>query len=59
MAVVEATVLFPIIILICAALVLLSIYLPMRAAMQRSTQLAPSAIATSAATPGCALTRTP
>ena len=35
-AVVEATVLFPIIILICAALVLLSIYLPMRAAMQRS-----------------------
>lgn len=45
-AVVEATVLFPIIILICAALVLLSIYLPMRAAMQRSTQLAATAIAT-------------
>ncbi len=45
-AVVEATVLFPIIILICAALVLLSIYLPMRAAMQRSTQFAATAIAT-------------
>ena len=45
-AVVEATVLFPIIILICAALVLLSIYLPMRAAMQRSTQIAATAIAT-------------
>ena len=45
-AVVEATVLFPIIILICVALVLLSIYLPMRAAMQRSTQLAATAIAT-------------
>lgn len=45
-AVVEAAMLFPIIILICAALVLLSIYLPLRAAMQRSTQYAATAIAT-------------
>lgn len=45
-AVVEAAFLFPIIIMICAALVLLSIYLPLRAAMQRSTQFAATAIAT-------------
>ena len=45
-AVVEAAMLFPIIILICAALVLLSIYMPLRAAMQRSTQYAATAIAT-------------
>lgn len=45
-AVVEAAMLFPIIILICAALVLLSIYMPLRAAMQRSTQYAATALAT-------------
>lgn len=45
-AVVEAAMLFPIMILICAALVLLSIYMPLRAAMQRSTQYAATAIAT-------------
>lgn len=45
-AAVEAAFLFPIIIMICAALVLLSIYLPLRAAMQRSTQFAATAIAT-------------
>ena len=45
-AVVEAACLFPIIILICAGLMLLSIYLPLRAAMQRSTQYAATAIAT-------------
>lgn len=45
-AVVEAAILFPIIILICVALVLLSIYMPLRAAMQRSTQYAATAIAT-------------
>lgn len=45
-AVVEAAMLFPIIILICAALVLLSVYMPLRAAMQRSTQYAATAIAT-------------
>ena len=45
-AAVEAAFLFPIIIIICAALVLLSIYLPLRAAMQRSTQFAATAIAT-------------
>ena len=38
--------LFPIIILICAALVLLSVYMPLRAAMQCSTQYAATAIAT-------------
>lgn len=45
-AAVEAAFLFPIIIMICAALVLLSVYLPLRAAMQRSTQFAATAIAT-------------
>lgn len=45
-AMVEAAMLFPMIILICAALVLLSIYMPLRAAMQRSTQYAATAIAT-------------
>lgn len=45
-AAVEAAFLFPIIILILAALVLLSLYLPLRAAMQRSTQFAATAIAT-------------
>lgn len=45
-AVVEAAMLFPIMILICAALALLSIYMPLRAAMQRSTQYAATAIAT-------------
>ena len=45
-AAVEAAFLFPIIILIFAALVLLSLYLPLRAAMQRSTQFAATAIAT-------------
>ena len=45
-AVVEATVLFPIMIMIFAALVLLSFYLPARAALQRATQYAATAIAT-------------
>jgi len=45
-AVVEATVLFPIIIMIFAALVLLAIYLPTRAALQRATQYAATAIST-------------
>lgn len=45
-AVVEATFLFPIIVMIFAALVLLSIYLPLRAGLQRSTQYAATAIAT-------------
>lgn len=42
---VEATFLFPIIVMIFAALVLLSIYLPLRAGLQRSTQYAATAIA--------------
>jgi len=45
-AVVEATVLFPIMIMIFAALVLLSIYLPARAVLQRATQYAATVIAT-------------
>ena len=47
-AVVEATILFPVMIMIFAALVLLSIYLPARAALQRATQYAAIAIATEA-----------
>ena len=45
-AVVEAAILFPIIIMIFAALVLLAIYLPTRAALQRATQQTATAIAT-------------
>ena len=45
-AVVEATILFPIMIMIFAALVLLAMYLPTRAALQRATQLAATVIAT-------------
>jgi len=45
-AVVEATILFPIMIMIFAALVLLSIYLPAQAALQRATQFAATVIAT-------------
>jgi len=45
-AVVEATILFPIIIMIFAVLVLLAMYLPTRAALQRATQYAATVIAT-------------
>jgi len=45
-AIVEATILFPIMIMIFAALVLLAIYLPTRGALQRATQYAATAIAT-------------
>ena len=45
-AVVEATILFPIMIMIFAALVLLATYLPARAALQRATQYAAIALAT-------------
>jgi len=45
-AVVEATILFPVMIMIFAALVLLSIYLPARATLQRATQYAATVIAT-------------
>jgi len=45
-AVVEAAILFPIMIMIFAALVLLAIYLPTRSALQRATQFAATAIAT-------------
>jgi len=45
-AVVEATILFPIMILIFAALVLLAVFLPARAVLQRATQYAATAIAT-------------
>jgi len=44
-AVVEATILFPIMIMIFAALVLLAMYLPVRAVLQRATQYAATAIA--------------
>jgi hypothetical protein len=46
MAVVEATILFPIIIMIFAGLVLLSMYLPQRAILQRATQITATAIST-------------
>ena len=45
-AVVEAAILFPIMIMIFAALVLLAIYLPTRAALQRATQYAATVLAT-------------
>jgi len=45
-AVVEATILFPIMIMIFAALVLLAIYLPAQSVLQRATQYAATAIAT-------------
>ncbi|MCL2162885.1 MAG: hypothetical protein FWH55_00530 [Oscillospiraceae bacterium] len=45
-AVVEAAILFPIIIMVFSGLVLLSMYLPARATLQRATQLAVTAIAT-------------
>ena len=45
-AIVEAAILFPIIIMIFAALVLLAIYLPTRGTLQRATQYAATAIAT-------------
>ena len=45
-AVVEAVIVFPIMIMIFAALVLLAIYLPSRASLQRATQYAATAIAT-------------
>ena len=44
-AVVEAVILFPIMIMIFAALVLLAVYLPTRAALQRATQYAATALA--------------
>jgi hypothetical protein len=45
-AVVEAAILFPIMMMIFAALVLLAFYLPTRSALQRATQIAASAVAT-------------
>ena len=45
-AVVEAAILFPIMIMVFFALVLLAVYLPTRAALQRATQYAATAIAT-------------
>ena len=45
-AVVEAAILFPIIIMVFAGLVLLAVYLPTRAVLQRATQYAATAIAT-------------
>lgn len=45
-AVVEATILFPIMIMIFAGLVLLAMYLPTRASLQRSTQYAATVLAT-------------
>ena len=44
-AVVEAAILFPIMIMVFAALVLLAVYLPTRAALQRATQYAATAMA--------------
>lgn len=45
-AVVEATILFPIIMMIFAGLVLLAVYLPTRMTLQRNTQYAATALAT-------------
>jgi len=44
-AVVEATILFPVMVMVFAALVVLSVYLPTRAVLQRATQYAATAIA--------------
>jgi hypothetical protein len=46
-AVVEAAILFPVMFMIFAALVLLTMYLPQRAILQRATQYTATAIATS------------
>ncbi len=45
-AVVEATILFPIIMMIFAGLMLLAMYLPTRALLQRATQYTATALAT-------------
>jgi len=45
-AVIEAAILFPVIVMIFAALVLLAVYLPTRALLQQGTQYAATAIAT-------------
>lgn len=45
-AVIEAAILFPVIVMIFAALVLLAVYLPTRALLQQATQYAATAIAT-------------
>lgn len=45
-AVVEATILFPIILMIFAGLVLLALYLPVRSVLQEATQYAATAVAT-------------
>ena len=45
-AVVEATIIFPVMIMIFAALVLLAIYLPVRGALARATQYAATALST-------------
>ena len=45
-AVIEATILFPVMIMIFAALVLLAMYLPAQSVLQRATQYAATAIAT-------------
>ena len=45
-AIVEAAILFPIMILIFAGLILLAVYLPTRSALQRATQFAATAVAT-------------
>lgn len=45
-AIVEATVVFPVMILFITAMILLSIYLPTRAQLQRATQYAATALAT-------------
>ena len=45
-AVVEAVIIFPVMIMIFSALVLLAIYLPTRGALQRATQFAATAIST-------------
>ena len=47
-AVVEATILFPIMMMIFAGLMLLAVYLPNRAVLQRATQYAATAMATKA-----------
>lgn len=58
-AVVEATILFPIIIMVFAGLVLLAMYLPTRAALQQATQYAAPPLPRNVPTPGCATIRTP
>lgn len=58
-AVVEATILFPIIIMVFAGLVLLAMYLPTGQHSSRPPNTPPPPLPRNVPTPGCATIRTP